>query len=327
MPSIPAFDSTGINPLNKIINEAHSVTAGIGQQAFLIVPEAAPFYGDSLYIVDASGNTLTEGVDYYLTHHWAQASDSVGKEIYGTITLIPNWVVGVYKVNYQTIGGDYVTAPSLAITDGLIALAAQYVNVDWSTAPTVFPPTPHTEALSQFSGMNQIYQGLDNIANALQSPARGVHVDDIQDYSQVYLNTIVEPFMSLMNSVNDNNNTMASMITNFIAALKPENQAKTIPPDLQHYSFTIFKGLTIKVGSIQFAYGNAPSHINFVDPPFGNQCLFFIPSIYFADNSIGISNDRVKNKIPTKSGVDVAVTYDTTNLINNRLITYFAIGF
>lgn len=320
------FDSTGTLVSNKIINEPHSVTSPSILGGYLIVPNATPFYGNSLSIVDTNGNTLSEGVDYYLTHPWLQATQSVGQPIYGSITIISEWQFGIFNINYQTIGGEYVSATPIILQDGLIALANQYVDIDWSTAPTAFPPTPHTQALDSFSGMTQIYESLGNIASAISSPTTGIHYDDIAGLDSALVDGFVSPMVTLLNSVHSNNEAIGNMLSVILSSIQGFVFNGSASPYLDHYTIPLPMGFQLKVGSLFYSPGNEPTSINYAAPGFPNKCIHVGGSISFRDPSQAIITDRIYFGPPGTTSVNLLIKYTTPQVPGARLLTYFAIG-
>lgn len=324
-PAYP-FDPTAVLPFNRIQNEVKNVTVSNSINAFLIKPDAAPFYKQGFTLVDSDGYTLIEGVHYYLTHHWQQATVVTDHEVYGSITMMNNIPIGAYKLNYQTIGGEYVSAPANAIQSGLIADAGMYLALDWSTAPSVFPPTAHTEDLDGITGMNNVYHGLLDIANALRDPKTNVSYDDVQGITEVYTQTTVKPFLNLVETIYKNNNALGALILDGLSRLRPMLVQATPSPDLQHFDIPLAGGFIIKVGMILFELGEEPSTITFTYPPFPNKCIYANANMGFRNPTTPWVQDRayVSNLQPSMCHLNVV--YDSANIAGVRLLTYFAIG-
>jgi hypothetical protein len=324
------FDETGMLPGNKIINENHSVTVANGINAFVIVPDATPFFGNSLVIVDSSGNTLVEGVNYYLTHHWQQATDHIGLPVYGTITLIEGYPVGSYKINYQTIGGEYVLAPANAILSGLTASASGLLTLDWSTAPTYFPPIPHSLELSSLNGMTQIYRGLSEIADSIKSPLAGLHYDDIAAMPEVNLITTVAPILEIIQTISENSNSVGILITELMKKLNILNNDIVVDHTLDHFSIPLPYGFTLKIGKVLSYPGLEKTYIGFTKPTFKHTCLFCNCTLTFTSSGQAPSTDTLYVGKPSLNGVKVKIVYDPllppSAIPGPRLITYLAIG-
>ena len=320
------FDPTAVLPANKIINELKNITVSNSFNAFLIIPDATPFYQQGFSIVDAQGNTLAEGVHYYLTHHWQQASNATGLEVYGSITMINGYPIGLYKLNYQTIGGEYVSAPDNAIQSGLIADAGMYISIDWATAPTIFPPTAHTEDLNGITGMQEVYHGLLNIANAIRDPNANISYDDVQGITEVYTLTTVKPFLNLVETIYKNNNALGALILDTLSRLQPM-LIKTAPtPDLQHFDIPLPGGFILKVGMVLFEYQQEPATVAFTFPPFLHRCLYAAANINFKNPTIPFVPDKAYTSNLQPGMFHLNVIYDPANVAGVRVLTYFALG-
>lgn len=321
-----SFDPTGVLPANRITNELKNITISNSINAFLIIPDAAPFYKQGFSIVDAQGHTLEEGVHYYLTHHWQQASAVTGLEVYGSLTMINGYPIGLYRLNYQTIGGEYVSAPANAIQSGLIADAGQYLALDWATAPTVFPPTAHTEDLNGITGMQDVYHGLLDIANALRDPKTNISYDDVQGITEVYALTTVKPFLNLVETIYKNNNTLGALILNTLSQLQPMLVETPLPIDLQHYSIPLPLGFVLKMGTVMFELGSEPSVILLSQPIFKNKCMFASANIHFRNPTTPFVEDRVYTSGLQTDLFKINVVYDSAQVSGVRILTYIALG-
>ena len=341
--SIYPYDPSGSLRSNKIINEQHNVNVHNGINAYLIVPIGAPFFGTSLSITNATGITLIENVDYYLTQPWEQASNQVGSPIYGSITLLTGYAPGFYRLNYQTLGGYYVDNPLNTIQSGLIAANNTYLTLDLSTVPQSLPPTPHTQDLNSISGMTEIYRALYTIANAVKSPKTGVHYNDVAGMVDTYAVGTLEPILQILTALavtqRDLNDFKSLVVDLFLTNSNLLNVDKT----LDNYEIPLFGVFKIKVGKVEFNVNNQPATITVIGDPFTN-CLYYNASIYFTDPSIGVSLDEVRlgTYNSTTGAIPITVSYneidyaipdviDTDYVINdpapgNRTISYFAIG-
>lgn len=238
------FDSTGKLPSNKIQNELQSPTNGNGVDPYLILPDVAPFYGNSMVVVDDRGNTLTVGVDYYLAYHWKQGTDHTGLPVYGGIILIGENALRSVRLNYQTLGGEYTSVRSTIIKEGIVALNTT-LTIDWDTAPTAFPPTAHNHELDGIKGMSELLKGLENIATALGQPNPVINISDIHDLDTDFLNPLLSAIADLAIAISNRSqpnldyttlinevNVKLAAIDNFMAepfALVNLNPTETTP--------------------------------------------------------------------------------------------------
>lgn len=196
MPSNYIYDHTGLLPSNKITNELHTPTSSNAINPYLIIPDAAPYFGDSLTIINNAGSLLVEGVDYYKTHDWEQARLITGKAIYGTITFVGSGALNGVSLIYQTLGGDYVINRPSAITEGIVSLDTA-LTVDWDTIPTSFPVNHHTEEINSIHGMTEVLASIEDIRVALQQPLHSIMTSDIEDLQPV----IIDPVLNELTAI------------------------------------------------------------------------------------------------------------------------------
>lgn len=187
--SLFPFDPTGRLNSNRIQNEPHTVTAINGVDHNYLVPVNAPFFNESVTVINATtGVALTENEDFYFGYSFAQATEQTGKAISGAIVFIDPTLTGQFYLNYQTLGGEYVDEETRAIEDGLDALD-RLLNPDWSdlvNVPAVFPPTPHMLRLDEVVGVAEIIARLDEIEIALRDNPRRITMADIVDIEESY---------------------------------------------------------------------------------------------------------------------------------------------
>ena len=245
------FDSTGFAPANLIPSEDFNVPPGNGSDCFVWIPNSAPFYKKGFVVVDPNGNLLDEGVDFNFVLYWEVGSDAVGKELFGGIQFIdPNATVGVYKGRYQTVGDVYVDSPANAIQDGLKALNDP-ILLDWSTAPTTFPPTPHTEPLSDLIGMQQVYDKMDEMTQALSALRQNISMDDIVDFGDD-VNPLVSKMDELITEVSTrfDNSTLDQSVMDKVNKFSPVNFGRQdigLNPELREYDFWKINNVREKV--------------------------------------------------------------------------------
>ena len=322
MPSLITyvFDASGVLPDNRIVNEVHNVS-GLGlTNAFLFVPNAAPFYGDSLTIVTSGGVTLTENVDYYLTHYWAQAANTIGSPIYGSISMLSTNPNGSYRINYQTIGGEYVANQANAIADGIIASANEFTLVDWSAFPTSFPPTPHslnTNAIAQYP---LICESIIYLASAVRQKQSNVSVNDIEGFVGLWANSTMIPLLELITAVNSNNDVICSSLLDLSSKF-----ADTIKPTgLQHYEYK-FGNFRVKFGYYVFTTANIPNAILFGGDNYDQDCIMSMAWVTPYDTGELPTNDTITWGAPLLNKMAVKVNLDTT-YSGKRRIGYLTIG-
>lgn len=169
MPFLYPYDPLGTYPSNLITNELHTVTAPTSdEEANFIVPNAAPFFMDGIIFRTGPAPTdpvLIENVDYYLTHQFVEATQSLNKRIYGSITFVNRMFSGSVYLTYQTLGGPYTLNDYNVVRQLTNSLYTIRV-VTWGQivgVPVAFPPVNHPHHTSDLTGMTEIVQVLQLI--------------------------------------------------------------------------------------------------------------------------------------------------------------------
>lgn len=203
------FDPNGNLASNLITNEAHALNTINGVDHQYMVPRNAPFFDASMVVVDqASGQILTRGIDYDLGYTFQAGLDEVGVGLSGAVYLIDKNRSGTFVLRYQTLGGDFVTATTRALTDGLATLN-DLTLVNWDaiapgTLPTTWPPTPHTQPVTDVEAVQELIDGINNVVNALTSAPPYIHVDDIIDFDAEYTTMIEGALGDVANAIQAN---------------------------------------------------------------------------------------------------------------------------
>lgn len=165
------FDPTGTAITNKIVGELQTLSPGADTDFFFIIPNASPFFRESLNIVDnTTGIPLVEGVDYLCSHKFLAASRSIGSDIYGSITILNKQRAGVIRLtSYQTLGGAWTLnatqiATLLAVTEynPLITTWDQIQDL-----PYQFPPINHDFSLDDLKGFDTLVDAVYGLALAV----------------------------------------------------------------------------------------------------------------------------------------------------------------
>ncbi len=330
------YDPTGELIQNFIPNELKQVNVANAIDAYLIVPNAAPYYGKSMSVVDNTGRTLDKGRDYFLTHRWQQACDATGLEVYGSITLSPSMAIGGYYLNYQTIGGENVDAKANTISDGLIALTSVLDglpgDLDWSTIPAVFPPSRHNQHLDSINGLPQILTALNQMTSALSSAPAGVSIDDIKDIRSEFLNPLNINFSRLITAITASRNN-PNLLLQLLEKVNTLYPVTTVDASATNYEVNIAGLFTLKIGQVQFLPDNPNGyattynkHLSFYGNAFNNKCIYANCEIASADQN-AIYKDFIHLALPTRVGVDVLIDVDYMHLHDARIITSIALGF
>lgn len=165
------FDPTGLLVSNLVAGEVKSAAPSEYRNFNFIVPDAAPFFKDGLVLRTYPGLVpLAEGIDYFLTHKFYDASISTAEDIYGSISFFNTNLVGNVVMDYQTVGGDWV----LSTNDQLDMLFNSTLNprtAYWEhvvNLPFQFPVVNHGLDLNDLRTPEEISTALGNIALAIQ---------------------------------------------------------------------------------------------------------------------------------------------------------------
>lgn len=173
-PNTYPFDGTGINPANRITNEAKALTIVNFRDYHYLVPGFAPFYAEGLEISyranpGESFVTLTEGIDYYPALQFIGASRATSKPVYGAISFNSLSLEGEILLSYNTVGGEWTLALS-ALTELITNIIYNPRTTTWEqvvNVPDHFPPLAHAWELSDMVGQAEILAELDAIEQAI----------------------------------------------------------------------------------------------------------------------------------------------------------------
>jgi hypothetical protein len=171
------FDTTGLAPANRVIGETHTLTEINSSTYRILIPRFAPFYLDNLTVkyIDNAGviHSLTENIDFHVTLPYIGASRSIGKMLYGAISIIREDLQGMIALDYQTLGGEWVADPDLV----RVALAQAVYNprtTVWdivTNKPNAFPPINHSLDVAQVYGQDELIAALSGVGSAITQQA------------------------------------------------------------------------------------------------------------------------------------------------------------
>ncbi len=186
------FDPTGNAESNKV-SETQAILSRGMLDHYYVIPRCAPFYAESVRLRlypagtnsnnPAAGQTLDEGVHYNFGYHFAQASHTIGKPIYGAISFYDRTLTGQLRMEYQTVGGEWVLDDQ-----GLMELLANTAHnpriATWEQVvalPIHFPVVNHDFNIDDFVGMGDVVDMLEDIGQAIVQKNEGGVVDHIGD--------------------------------------------------------------------------------------------------------------------------------------------------
>lgn len=198
--SIFGFDQTGRAPGNLIQNEEQTITSINGSNLNYFVPVNAPFFKEGLAIVDKdTGLSLREGVDFVYGHKFQEADDNLGRGVYGSIGFLDPNKTGSFYLNYQTLGGDFVTNATQTIANGLSTLSG-LTTLDWtdlSGLPPVWPPTTHTQPLSDVDALVEFLTIMTSIRDRIADPFNSLTLADVEDLDSEFVLPVTDGLKSI----------------------------------------------------------------------------------------------------------------------------------
>lgn len=172
-----AFDPTGVAVANRVTSEVAVINGSGGRDYNFYIPKAAPFYEDGFVASFTNKNGVTRqlvpGVDFHFTHIFKEASLSVGKSIYGSMTFVDKNEEGVLTIGaYQTIGGIWVIDPA-ALSVLLATNLANPRTAMWAQItelPASFPVVNHDFSADRMVAMTDVVLALAGIEAAIRNP-------------------------------------------------------------------------------------------------------------------------------------------------------------
>lgn len=183
------FDPSGTSAANRIVNEQHVITAVNFRDYHYVVPKFAPFFAESMVLrmQYPNGNirTLTQGLDYYFSHQFLDASRACAKPVYGSISFLDTDEAGVLSITYQTVGGIWTLSP----TEISRILAEQMRNpriTAWEQItylPERFPIIDHEWDLIDMVGASEVVRAIDDITTTIVNSNGGGLQAHVTNYS------------------------------------------------------------------------------------------------------------------------------------------------
>lgn len=174
------FDPQGTSPANKVTNEQHPLQQVNWRDYHFIVPKQAPFFKDSI-VIELRNSTnqivpLTEGVDYYFSHQFHDASLACAKPIYGSISFLNTSLQGnVIIRSYQTVGGEW-NIDEAQIQEILADRLHNPRTTTWEQVvelPWKFPVVDHEWDLVDMVGASELQVALLAIRDAILTAGGG----------------------------------------------------------------------------------------------------------------------------------------------------------
>ena len=166
------LDITGVSPLNLVTDEQHAVTEANFWNYNFIVPHCAPFFITNLKVRHYNLTEvveLKEGIDYFTTLQYIGATRSIGRVLYGAITLNRTITSGIISIDYQTLGGEWVANRDIVLRNLAEIVYNPRLTV-WETVTdkqAVFPPMDHEQDLDTLYGLKELIDSILGIGNVI----------------------------------------------------------------------------------------------------------------------------------------------------------------
>lgn len=304
------FDPTGVNPLNRVVNEQQPITSVNFRDYHYIVPRWAPFFASSLTMVffnpDGSSRQLVEGVDYYLGYQFIQATKACAKPVYGAIQFLDTDLAGVLRINYQTVGGNW-TLDEAQIAELLANKLYNPRRTSWEQVverPVDFPVVDHEWDLVDMVGASEIVSAIGDITAAISASTGGGLAEHVANKSNPHETTAAQ--VGLGN------------VQNFPIATIAQAQGGT-------NSTTYMTPATTAAAIIALGSSNLQAHLNDLNNPHATTKsqvgLGNVPNYAMATNAEALAGTRLDAFMsPGLTAAVVAVVNTAlTNHINDHL--------
>lgn len=175
MPASYALDLTGTLLANKIVDEPHTLTEINSTPYDILIPDFSPFYLDNLVLKHVADNgtvtPLTQGIEYVPCLPYAAATRSIGKPLYGGISINSMPLNGHIQITYQTIGGDWTADKSYVLTR-LYEMIYNPRTAFWDTITNIqdlFPPINHDQSFDYVFGHQDLIDAVNSLISAVQA--------------------------------------------------------------------------------------------------------------------------------------------------------------
>jgi len=179
-------DLTGANPANLIQNEIQTLQVPGKDDYYFIIPQAAPFFVDSLEVRNhQTGALYVENEDYLVGHWFIEAMDSIGRPIAGSIRFMKRTITGQVRLKYRTIGGNW----GFSETQILAELNRKLLNPlvrSWGMIgelPYSFPVMEHDQSIDSLVGSEEIVEALTRLADVIEAGSEGASDSHLKDFN------------------------------------------------------------------------------------------------------------------------------------------------
>jgi hypothetical protein len=162
-----AYDPTGTNPDNLVVNETHILATSPTRS---VSPIYGAFFTESVKVFDdVTDALLTKNVQYVCVELLKEPTEHLGKELCALILILDRTVNSSVRINYQVLGGHYqnqvdnmVKLYNAVIKDARPVNFSEIIN-----KPNFYPPTLHQHILDDIYGFGPVVNALERIRQAI----------------------------------------------------------------------------------------------------------------------------------------------------------------
>ena len=185
--------------LNDIVsNESHTVSVVNSDTYHTLIPLYGPFFKDSLSLVHVSSSGVVTpqvpGVDFNFALMWISASRVLNDILYGAVTIQTPKDNGYYRFNSYKTAGSQWSIPVNQVYAFLVNNSYNPRIASWEQVvgePALYPPTAHTQPLTDFKGFDEFILAIDRMANhIMSSPALSGHTMDPDAHGMMKANNV-----------------------------------------------------------------------------------------------------------------------------------------
>lgn len=333
--------------LNDIVsNESHAVSVVNSDTYHTLIPLYGPFFKESVNLVHVSSSGVVTpqvpGVDFNFALMWISASRVLNDILYGAVTIQTPKDNGYYRFNSYKTAGSQWNIPVNQVYAFLVNNAYNPRIASWEQVigePALYPPTPHTQPLTDFKGFDEFILAIDRMANhIMSSPALSGHAMDPDAHGMMKANNV-----EIGVAVDDviNNRPITTTIADKVITLKhlkqfieesgmlaPDSTGAVSVQDLVNHSNSTTTHNDIRLliaaltnstnNSVSALTSNLNNHTTAVDPHPQYTTSTEVDSAVGVHNNDNTSHADIRTLINTGStATNLAISTLTTNLVNH----------
>lgn len=195
MANVYNFDPTGTSAANRITNEQHVLTAVNFRNYHYIIPNFAPMFRRNatvkIQFPDKSERNLVEGVDFYFSNQFIDASKACATPIFASISFLDTSMYGIVSISYNTVGGIWNLTPAeitrILAEESRNPRTTSYEQITY--LPERFPVVDHEWDLVDMVGQKELVSSIDAVTAAILASNGGGLTAHLQDLNNPHATT------------------------------------------------------------------------------------------------------------------------------------------